>query len=247
MSRIGCNILHSSINNFFDVFESHIDNIKTTNFPKYDSLYKKIICTSIIDTIGSTVLSQFRYNNKKKFITFLEDFTLFDLWNKVSILYLHKFLLTVREIQFNELKSYIKSKIKGIESPSEPKVELFDLPYQQIEKRWPLNHIQYNQLSLINFKHSNLMYGYRNYLVHELRRPGGYFDDDLKHQKPFYYESEDVDDHRKKWKLVYPLGFFVLVCKNAIQTTKKYCLENDINPYNLEIFDTGDYLLQELN
>jgi len=83
-----------------------------------------------------------------------------------------------------------------------------------VRKLWPVPADQrlVNQLSLSSFTHLNLLYQYRNSLVHELREPGHGMEFHQNHDdEPFYHGMTIVEADGfsgKTLELVYPLNFY---------------------------------------
>lgn len=243
MDNNNIEILLPKIQNFIKVFKQHLEFVKNAKLPKYDSLYKKIICVGIIDTLSKTVYPDVR-SNKSRFTNFLLNYSKSELWNKVSLAHLIRLLSFTENSKFLKLEQYAKSTLGTSDSPAEPRATYIDPDFEIIEKLWPKDIQELKGVKLYSFKHINLFYKYRNYIVHELRRPGGLVDDDIHHNIPFYY-SLLSNNSNYFWKLVYPLGFFVDVCQIGLNNVEVYYKLNAVNPY--EVFDRGDYLISNLN
>ncbi|MEP4558412.1 hypothetical protein [Cobetia amphilecti] len=93
--------------------------------------------------------------------------------------------------------------------------------------------------SIKRFKHENLLYLYRNYLVHEFRHPGKAIENDRHScQPPFYQKTATINylgdndcDFSNGWELVYPVGFFVFMCKEALSVVVSYHENNKTSPF----------------
>ncbi len=166
------------------------------------------------------------------------------MWNKISLAHLIKLLCLTENPKFSKLERYAQSTLGTSNSPNEPKANFIDPNFEIVDKLWPKEVKDIKGVKLKQLKHINLFYNYRNYIVHEMRRPGGLFDDDINHNSPFYYSLLSNND-KYLWKIVYPLGFFVKNCQNALNNIEKYYLNNNIDPY--KHFDKGDYLINQLN
>lgn len=233
----------NEVNTFINVFKQHLDFVKNTKLLKYDSLYKKIICVGIIDILSKSVYPNER-SNKSRVTGLLEKYSHSDLWNKISLAHLIKLLCLTENPKFSELEKYAKSTLGTSDSPKEPRASYIDPDFERVENLWPKDVKDIRGEKLQSLKHINLFYNYRNYIVHELRRPGGLWDDNINHKVPFYYGILSEDDEYF-WKLVYPLGFFYEICTNALAHTKKHYLDTNTNPY--DIVGNSDYFIDILN
>ena len=198
---------------------------------------------SIIDTLSKSVYPN-EERNKIRFTKFLKNYSYLDLWNKISLAHLIKLLNFTEDPKFLKLKKYATSTLGTSDYPNEPRADYIDPDFETVEKLWPKDIKAIKGIKLKHLKHINLFYNYRNYIVHELRRPGGIWDDDVGHNIPYYYRLLCNND-KYFWKLVYPLGFFVGICQKALDNVTNYYLRNKVNPY--DIFGQSDYLINLLN
>ncbi len=237
--------LKNEIDNFISVFRSHLKFVYEAPVPKYGELYKKIICVCVLDTLSKTVFP-IEKRNRKRFIDFLEKFSKDDLWNRVSLLHLIEILKRTNDSAFENLAKYANKKMGDPHNANdEPPAKLLDPEYEETQVLWPNTVGDIEGLSLEHLTHKHLFYSYRNYLIHEMRRIGGVLDDDLHHADPFYYSAQHSGENKSSWKLVYPLGFHIRVCENALKNVEDYCLSSQTNPY--DSFDRGVYFLTLLN
>jgi hypothetical protein len=106
-----------------------------------------------------------------------------------------------------------------------------------------------SQLSLSSFTHLNLLYQYRNSLVHELREPGHGMEFHKEHGEPFYHGSTTVGTNaysrEETLELVYPLNFYFGLTENVINNVERYLRKNAIDPYRCYRF--GSSWIGELN
>jgi hypothetical protein len=89
-----------------------------------------------------------------------------------------------------------------------------------------------------------LFYTYRNSLIHELRNLGYGLEELSLEKEPSYHHFTD-EKNEETWQLVYPLGFFEIICETCVKNLKKYLVSNNINPYNS--FNSGSYWKEGLN
>jgi hypothetical protein len=89
--------------------------------------------------------------------------------------------------------------------------------------------------------HSNLLYVYRNHLIHEFREPGHGKEMDQGEESPYYHSLTNLTagrTNKQTWELVYPLGFFTRVVFSSLESLHEYLLKNDLDPYSFYEFGT---------
>jgi hypothetical protein len=82
-------------------------------------------------------------------------------------------------------------------------------------------------------QYAELLYTYRNNLVHEFREPGYGWDVSGKWSEPYYMSYID-----KPWELVFPVRFFESVLIGTLNGLQGYLIQNKINPYKRFEFGT---------
>lgn len=77
-------------------------------------------------------------------------------------------------------------------------------------------------------RHAELLYDYRNFLVHEFRKPGGAME-------VFAGSGDEPCYHRyinaSGWRLVYPVGLFARLAGAIVSSLETYWLSKGIDPY----------------
>ena len=84
-------------------------------------------------------------------------------------------------------------------------------------------------------RYDELFFEYRHKLVHEFREPGHGIEMSQDGSSPYYHSYIN-----RPWQLVFPVGFFKRLVKDCLSGLEKYLLENDINPYENDIYEFGD-------
>ncbi|GJM16105.1 MAG: hypothetical protein DHS20C13_14320 [Thermodesulfobacteriota bacterium] len=212
----------SDIERYLAYFEEELERIKSLE----STLYSKILIYSIIDCISRTLnLSK---SNHKKFVKYIEEVANWDGSNKVSLIQLYWNLQEEPKLITNKLCRYIKSRLVNVINTKGSILSLnideIDLHEQElvqfIEDDSEIKKIK-------NAKHSELLYIYRNHLIHEFRIPGYGFERNA--SSPFYSFGF------RRYELVYPKQFLLnLVCE-SLPIIKDYYIVNQINP--LESYD----------
>lgn len=232
------------ISKFISFFSKQLDIICNAKFSENEKLYKKILYIGIIDAISKSVCPQ--KGNRKRFVSFVTQFSEWKDCERISLTHLAKLLEKVPDTEIPELREFVHSNFNWREGDT---IYLDKDPdYNTIRNLWPRDKESLKQIGDVAFEsltHVHLFYQYRNMLIHELRKPGygmEYDDDD----SPFYHSMRYRNDNNKKtWELVYPLGFYKIICGTLLKNLETYCINNRINPYNSYTF--GTYFIDELN
>ncbi len=210
------------IERFIGIFNKHLDFIEKTTFPQYNQLYKKMICVTIIDTLATTIYPKKRVGDR--FCDLLSNFTDYDFWNKVSPLMLYKIL---KKNHNNEILSIFNS----WNTFPDVRIGLIDdLPKSTIKSIKPKD--------LEKFTHKMIFYKYRCSMIHEFQRPdGGSNYDTINDKLPLYQKMQIHKSKDISINLVYPLGFFIQLCKKLLGNVYQHYIENNINPFRFFKYD----------
>ncbi len=233
--------LVDEIDHFIGVYKRHLDFLNV-DLQFYGTLYKKIVCVGVIDTLSKTVYPNNMYQNKIRFTKFLKNYASHDIWNKVSLGHLVKLIQLEKHEKFNRIEDYANKQLGP--SNFSPKPEFIDPNILEIENMWPKDHENMHGIKLFDLMHVNLFYNYRNNIIHELSRPGGLYRDDINNSEPFYYHVSSDQDNGF-WRLVYPLGFFHHICTVALMNSRNYFIEKCINPN--DVVGYKNYMIEKLN
>lgn len=214
---------------FIDYFKDQIYVVKNAKFKQSDKLFKKILYLSFIDTLAKTVARR-KDNNKTRFISFVEKFGNWDHGNRVSLPQLNYYLESKQQnIEFRKIYDFTNQALSNWGQGQRITLES-DPVISELERLWPQNLDNNHFKSLGSFQHLNLLYSYRNALVHEYRKLG-YGSEAEGDSAPFYHGLEDIDNGYS-WELVYPLGFFENILKNILIELKSFYTEKQINPHD---------------
>ena len=87
-------------------------------------------------------------------------------------------------------------------------------------------------------RYAELLYMYRNYVVHEFRTPGQGIDlgDDLP-PTPYYIGTDCPGGGQNSWELVFPGHFLHGVCDGCLSGLEVHLITNNLNPY--DAYDFG--------
>lgn len=220
----------AQIENYCSYFEKQLAQIRKLE----DRLHKKTLLLVILDT-----LARARYptltNNKTRFCQLIADHL---RWQDGSRVSLYRILLLSPPTNPNKLRDFAhESVVRWNDSgPLDLKVDPF---INEIEH---LAATDEDRKLLRDSMHSNLLYAYRNHLVHEFREPGEGMETDQRKTAPHYYPmtlyQPDGHNKRESWELIYPLGFFITLAESCLRNLNHYLLENDRDPYSCYKFGT---------
>lgn len=238
------NEIQKQIEKFILYFQYKYQIIKETKFKVNDELFKKILYIGIIDTLSKTIFP--RKGNRERFVSFLKKFSEWEHSNRISLPHLVRLLEFTPEPEYSRLREFAFSAY-GQWPPGEIINLEKDPEFEEVEKNWPKgkeNIEPIKGVKLESLKHVHLFYTYRNSLIHELRNLGYGLEEYSLEKEPSYH-SMTMEDGKDTWQLVYPLGFFEIICETCLKSLKKYLIINNIDPYNS--FNFGSYWKEELN
>lgn len=238
------NELQKNVDMFLNHFEERLNQVKSSDFELSNNLFKKILYVGFIDTLSKTTPYS-KKGNRKRVVTFVQNFSKWDECERVSLTHLIKLLKKDPSPEFSKVRDYAHSlydKWKDWDCITLDR----DPTYDEIKKLWPTSvtkPLEIENIQLDFLKHSNLFYKYRNNLVHELREPG--YGIEFKEDTKPYYHSMHHSENEMTWELVYPLGFYEHIINSAILSLREYYIKDQIDPY--KSFNFGTYWLEELN
>lgn len=218
--------LQNDIDGYIGHFKGLVSSVQSLSADSQVSLFRQTLLVSILDT-----LSKCRYptetRNSVRFKTFIRNFSNWPDYNKVSLtqlqLYLNRLSNNPYPLTLDYVNALISTWKKGdaISIANDPDYALIE----NIEQMRELN----------KFTHINLLWSYRNILVHEARKPGygmALSSDD----EPFYHSMDYMNGNfqvvRWGWELVYPENFYSKITQNCIDNLEKYLVANNQNPYD---------------
>jgi len=203
------------IDKYTRAFESQllmIDGLK-------DDLTRKIIYLVAIDSFSKAAFSKIK-RSRERFITFIDECSNWDDKDRVSIpLLRYRF----EDVNMNSGHLYkrafhwftIRRKAENPKSDSDPW-------FNQVVKLANSNekfHVEKTQ-------YKELLWAYRNSLVHEFKVPGKSMDI-WGWETPYY-----VDVINGNWQLVYSVNFISWLCHSCLRGVKNYLITRNINPYD---------------
>lgn len=242
--------LMARIATFVSSVKTHIENIHNISVDRNPKRYKKILYVSVLEGIAKV-----RYPSKEPRDRLIKLVHTFGGWNdgeRISLPHLVAALERTADERFEDIRKYAYSQLHNWDHG----VPLYldnDPMFSEIQKRWPKEEgsdlrIDCLRIELKRLRHVELLYEYRNYLVHESRQPTMGFEeaDDI---HPFY---ESVNEHSTvfggkapEWHLVYTSGFLDQLCRTCLGSLEQYLKKNKKDPYST--FRDGWYVVEQFN
>lgn len=242
--------LAESINRFCDYFTDQIAEIEALE-SQHGELYRKLLFVGVLDTLAGTVMP--RRSNKERFTGFVRRFCKWSDGERVSLPHLVQLLRKNPDPAFGNLRKWALAKYNQLPVHSGVLMPISQDPdFDDVKKEWPGSSDHRAPIEGIDLKsltHINLLYTYRNALVHELRMLGYGMDFRENSVDPYYHGMTSVGEDPglilSTVELVYPWRFVQQLCATGIAEIRSYFLDNRLNPYDSFVF--GTYWLRELN
>ena len=241
--------INSAISLYIGHFRKKVQRLKDYALDPEDLLLKKNILVSVLDALSRTT-SNYADGTRGRFTGIVANFGDWPNHSRVSAPHISYFLRNLRSPAYESARAFIAEIIRKnshggfVTLSSDPE-------FEDMKKLWPAQADQklVNQLSLSSFTHLNLLYEYRNSLVHELREPGRGMEFHENHNEPFYHGMTTIEidgsSMSKTLELVYPLNFYFLLTENVINNVERYLRKSAIDPYCCYRF--GSSWVGELN
>jgi hypothetical protein len=227
------------INKYCFHFKERLEEIKTIE----NRLYQKILIVTMIDSLAHAVYPGDKV--RERFIKFVKNFSGWKDHCRVSLPQLALNLQS--DSTDSELRIRVKERLDSWKNGRIYRINEVDPCKQELEK---LATTQEYRKLIENSFHAELLYTYRNHLVHEFREPGHPPEISSDNTSPYYCGVTEIYDEirdgtysdgelreimrssRRTWELVYPLGFFVSISEKSLASLRRRLEEDDLNPYS---------------
>jgi hypothetical protein len=238
------------IKRFCDYLSSQVSEIEELRSSR-EELYRKLLFVGLLDTLAGTLMPH--RQNKDRFIRFIQQFCKWPDGERVSLPHLVQLLRKNPDPAFGHLRKWALDKYNQLPVHSGALMLISEDPTtDEVRREWPTSaehKMPIQGIDLPALTHVNLLYTYRNALVHELRMLGYGMDFSDTGEVPYYHGSSKIDENAelilKTVELVYSWRFLRNLCTTGITETRRYLTENGLNPY--DSFAFGTYWLKELN
>ena len=188
-------------------------------------VFKKILYLVEIDTLSRAAFPMVS-GNRKRVLQFIDKCSNWNEKDRVSVVQL-KFSLEVNGMQSGQLYASINERIDSWGNVQPIMRSKDDLTLEEAQDLATPNEHKY----VNDARYAELLYTYRNHLLHEFREPGYGMDfgDDLTNP---YYRGMDHLTGKSSWELVFPVQFLQSLCEGSIGGLEAYLIANNLNPYD---------------
>ena len=197
--------------------------------------HKKTLLFSLLDTMSLGVYGNGIGGNAKRFEAFVLEFCGWENAESISLQQMALLLDRIGETQFIKLRKYTFNELSKYPN-AQPVLFSFDPSAEEVQS-FLANEKLFKKVNLNDLKHVNLLWRYRNTLVHEARSIGAdqLFDLEKEPHYIHYYKlgrnENGVELMQGEWQIHYPLTFFIDLVDTAISNIPSYLTQHEINPF----------------
>ena len=257
--------IEDKIDRFVQYNENLMEQIMSIYSYKNNGIHAKILFCSLFDSLAKCAYPEIK-NNGERFKKTIVNHTQWEDAQRVSLLHLQRAFDVVDEIpeRFLNLKDEINTLFFQHFQPSTygvfDRLSLsIDPSYADIKSKFPTNSkgnlSQLGEIALEQLQHKNLLWLYRNSLVHEYRIPGAGTEPISRHwTDPCYQEmstfiGDDFKIVHKNFELHYPIDFFKQMCQESLhsiaQEYRNKGKGEGESPF--KVYSEGEYWLPKFN
>lgn len=237
--------LADNIEGFIGIYRDLAQQIEALRGERdpYVRVCEKTLHASLIDGLARAASAP-GTRNKDRFIYVVQQFGEWHHSNHVSLPHLVGLLAKVPDPQFDTVRTFARAELA--KWMDHGKIDLRrDPTFDHVKSLWPrskLNQPVHATIRLVNLKHVQLLYTYRNGLVHELRPPG-YGMEPIADESPYYTTMSTRGG--QAWELNYPIRFFRRLSTKILNNLEAHLKANQIDP--LSSYQFGSHWLPDLN
>ncbi len=242
------NLMKSHQDRFFSYVRDkleRIDDIKADEL----SIHKRVLYVTYIDSLSALIFPAYT-QNRARFTDFVVKFGGWQHAERVSTPHLVRALSLNPDPAYDKVRALALKTLNAWRSGSHIDLSS-DLEAGFVGTHWPPGK-SYEQpiagAAWTHLKHVELLYAYRNSLVHDFRALGPSYD--LPEDEEPYYISTHTSSANGTvsefhWELVYPSAFLRTLAMSALATVETHIRGNQIDP--IEVLSTGRYWVEALN
>lgn len=222
------------IDRFIEYFQTQNKEIATM---EARPIFRKVLYLIEIDSMSRAAFPGIP-SNRERIIKFIDTCSNWSERDRVSAVQL-KFELEDKEIRSGRLYDFVNQHINSWENGSimPPRYTIQpedDLTLQAVQSIMTEKESKF----IDKARYKELLYTYRNHLLHEFREPGNGMGLKPGIHTPYYLGMEEESTQRKSWELVFPVQFLHELCENCINGLKAYLSAKNLNPYDAYKFGT---------
>lgn len=215
------------ISQFTDFFRAEINNILRLSLSGdagHLHRYRKTLLVTVLDCLAGVRFESMP--NRQRFIKFIRKYGNWPHGSRVSVPFLVSRLENQRAN--GPLLNRARTQLTRFDpqAGNSTSLELMDIEREDLE---PLATTDVERKALGDVQHWSLLYGYRNFLVHESREPG--------------YGAEEFADNtvaacyhgylgEARFYLVYSVDLFRSISQAAVDGLQDYFLQEQLDPYD---------------
>ena len=212
-------------------------------------LHRKVLYVTFLDSISALIYPA-NIRNRVRFTEFVLRFGMWTEAERVSTPHLARALNLNPDPAYKAVRGLVESTLMSWREGA--RIELTsDLEARVVETHWPSGKLQgplVEAATWRHLRHVDLLYAFRNSLVHGFRVLGAPYDM-LEDERPYYIitatSTADSTETELHWELVYPIDFLRRLAGSALRSAEAHVRQNDIDP--VEVLRTGHYWIRELN
>lgn len=229
---------------FFSYIREKLQQIVAIGHDEY-KLHKKVLYVSFLDSMSGLAYPAIN-SPGQRFVQFVRIFTAWDDCERVCTPHLNRALKLNPDPAYDKVRELVsgtlsKWRVNGQTPISE------DLDAGVVGSHWPKGN-DYKQIvkgvGLSHLKHTQLLYTYRNSLVHGFRAPS--MDLEMPEDyRPYYLGHDSRDGTGVHFGLIYPTAFLYELCETALNGLEEHYRKNGIDP--VAVMRGGRFWLSVLN
>lgn len=233
---------------FFGYFQDQLAGIEQFGGREL-KIHRKILYVAFVDSLSGLIFPT--SGNRDRFTETVRQLGGWQDADRVSTPHLVRALRLNADPSYNRVRELASANMAAW-TPGDLIPIKRDLEAGVVGTHWPTGK-RYEQpvegAPWSNLKHGELLYAYRNALVHGFRALGSdaELDDDV---EPYYLGVHDMDRggaflEEVHWELIYPSGFLKALAANVLQGVRIHIERANLDP--VEILRGGKFWLRELN
>lgn len=221
--------IREDIDSYIRAMEEIQVSINQLQGERYLKNHQKTLLFSLLETISNGVFGN-GLRNVDRFKKFILEFCEWEDANRVSLQQLALLLENTHEREYQRLKDHVS---KGIQDypPASPAPFSCDSTVEEIKALMPRGETIINGVDIYNLTHVNLLWKYRNSLVHEARSIGSteLFDHtDYPHY--VHFTMLEKDGEWEVWKISYPIKFFNNLVERSLVNVRTAFIQSEQDP-----------------
>jgi len=233
------------IDRFVTFYLNAIDSTADLKDHQHGLKLRKICIVALLDAVSKSIFPT--RDNRHRFTELVRRFGNWPEASRVSLPHLSALLSKVPDPEFEALRLSVNEALASWTPGTVLKLDR-DLEYERARSMWPKDQAlrtPVGSITLEHMQHLNLLYTYRNSLVHEFRdlseNPLG---DDRPYPRYVHVDPYDEESGFPRWQLFYTSGFFHALGRTVLENVGEYLRTNKLDP--MRHLSTGEYWLEDL-